>query len=115
MIRLVSRCLFNLSILMLSSQVFSQDTELHHYQAKQLVASGHILSLDDTLTLVSHYCDGKLIDAHLYQQQDKWRYDLQLKLNAGQLIDLSIDAKTGQPSSLTPLPSECQNHETVTR
>nr|WP_256260998.1 hypothetical protein [Shewanella sp. NIFS-20-20] len=100
---------------MFSAQASSQDTELHHYQAKQLVANGHILSLNETLSIVSQYCSGKLIDAHLYQEQDKWRYDLQLKLNAGQLIDLSIDAKTGHPNSRSPLPSECRNHETVTR
>ncbi|MGL5361035.1 MAG: PepSY domain-containing protein [Shewanella sp.] len=89
--------------------------ELEHYQAKALVNSGQILSLDGTLAVVNQFCQGELIDAHLYQEESKWRYDLQLKVQRGQIVNLSIDATNGQPEHSIALPSECQKHETATR
>lgn len=90
-------------------------TELHHNQASELVTSGKILSLTDTLNIVTLYCNGKLIDVHLYQEVDKWRYDLQLKVRGGELINLSINAKDGRPIPEIPLPSECRQNETTAR
>ncbi|MBW8183219.1 PepSY domain-containing protein [Shewanella nanhaiensis] len=82
--------------------------ELEHNQAKQLVSTGKILSLDVTLAKTQFFCFGKLIDAHLYQEEGKWRYDLQIKTQRGQIIDLSLDASTGQPNPYLSLPSECR-------
>ena len=85
--------------------------ELEHNQAKELVSTGKILSLDVTLTKTESFCFGKLIDAHLYQDKGKWRYDLQIKAQRGQIIDLSLDASTGQPNPNKSLPSECRAFE----
>ncbi|BAJ00474.1 PepSY domain-containing protein [Shewanella violacea] len=81
--------------------------ELGHYQANDLVSAGKILSLDITLSKIKYFCYGKLIDAHLYQEQGKWRYDLQIKAQGGQIIELSLDASTGQPHPNKSLPSGC--------
>lgn len=97
----------------LSSQ--ANTIELEHNQVKQLVKNGTILSLDDTLTIIHQYCSGKLIDAHLYQVNNSWRYDLQLKQPNGQIINLSLNAVNGQPVVQSPIPSECQQDEIVTR
>ncbi|BDM65734.1 hypothetical protein NFHSH190041_31860 [Shewanella sp. NFH-SH190041] len=98
-----------------SANLVNSDTELHHNQASLLVSAGRILSLQDTLSIVSHYCKGKLIDAHLYQETDKWRYDLVFKVRGGELLHLSVDARNGQPVPGLPLPSECRQDETTAR
>ncbi len=85
--------------------------ELEHYEAKQLVSSGKILSLDVTLSKIKHFCYGKLIDAHLYREEGKWRYDLQIKAQRGQIIDLSLDASNGQPDPYKSLPNDCRAFE----
>ncbi|NRB24488.1 hypothetical protein [Shewanella sp.] len=85
--------------------------ELEHYQAKHLVSAGKILSLDVTLSKIKYICYGKLVDAHLYQEQGKWRYDLQIKAQRGQIIDLSLDASTGQPNPNKSLPTGCSAFE----
>lgn len=82
--------------------------ELEHNQAKYLVTTGKILSLDVTLSKTKHFCYGKLIDAHLYLDKGNWRYDLQIKVQRGQIIGLSLDASTGQPDPYKPLPSGCR-------
>ncbi|MGL4613927.1 MAG: PepSY domain-containing protein [Shewanella sp.] len=106
---------FSLFTLVYPTIIQAGTIELEHYQAKALVNSGQILSLDSTLAVVNQYCQGELIDAHLYQEDHKWRYDLQLKVQPGQIVNLSIDATNGQPEHPTALPSECQKHETATR
>ncbi len=85
--------------------------ELEHKQAKYLVSTGKILSLDVTLFKSKQFCYGKLIDAHLYQERGKWRYDLKIKSQRGQIIDLSLDASTGQPDPYKPMPSGCRAFE----
>jgi len=88
---------------------------LDHDNVQKLVFSGNIPSLDDLLAWVSQYCDGHLIDAQVYQHQDKLRYDLQFMLNQGYVINLQFDAVNGMLDSLAQLPSECTKHETATR
>ncbi|MCL1093011.1 PepSY domain-containing protein [Shewanella kaireitica] len=85
----------------------SQKIEVEHYQAQQLVKGGEILSLDVTLAGIQTLCHGKLIDAHLYQQNGHWRYELQIRTIASQLVDLTLDAKSGQLTHPTKLPSSC--------
>ncbi len=115
MTRLFFICFFSLLAFQPWVRVAASTTELHHNQAVTLVASGQILSLTDTLAIVSHYCKGKLMDAHLYQEGNKWRYDLELKVHKGQLLKLSVDARSGKPVPGLPLPSECQPNETTAR
>ncbi|MCF1428143.1 MAG: hypothetical protein LPD71_05490 [Shewanella sp.] len=115
MLRLVFICFFSLLALQPWNRVAASPIELHHNQAVTLVASGQILSLTDTLAIVSHYCKGKLMDAHLYQEGNKWRYDLELKVDKGQLLQISVDARSGKPVAAIPLPSECQQNEITAR
>lgn len=112
--RLFILCFFSLTYLILGEKVAASSIELEHYQAKDLVTSGQILSLDESLAILTNYCQGQLIDAHLYQENQKWRYDLQIKIQRGQIVNLSIDATNGLPN-LNTLPSECRHNETVTR
>lgn len=95
----------------LLSHVASAAIELEHNQAKQLVSEGKILSLDLTLSQVQAYCDGKLVDAHLFHDQGRWQYDLQIKSENGELISLDIDAATGQHQANKPLPDACVPHK----
>ncbi|WOT04637.1 PepSY domain-containing protein [Shewanella youngdeokensis] len=81
--------------------------EVQHNQAQQLVDKGLILPLDVTLPAVQARCKGKLVDAHLYQQSDKWYYQLQMNSLQGQFIELHIDASNGQPINSNKLPSAC--------
>ena len=89
--------------------------EVDHDHVQQLVSQGHIRSLDDSLNWLAQYCDVQLIDAQLFQQNNTWRYDLQLQLKQGHTVNLQFDAKSGTLNSLTQLPSECTQHETATR
>lgn len=96
-----------LTLILLGTSYASTSIELEHNQAKKLVSQGKILSLDLTLVHVQQYCAGKLIDAHLYQAQGRWSYDLRLKTLEGELVSLSIDAATGQLQSDQQLPLIC--------
>lgn len=113
--RLFFICFFSLFTLVHPTIIHAEPIELEHYQAKALVNSGQILSLNGTLAVVNQFCHGELIDAHLYQEDHKWRYDLQIKVQRGQIVNLSIDATNGQLEHSTALPSECRKHETATR
>jgi uncharacterized membrane protein YkoI len=93
----------------------AKEHPVDHDNVQKLVTSGNIRSLDDYLAWVSQYCDGHLIDAQLYQYQDKWRYHLQFKLKQGHVVNLQLDAANGMQDPLTQLPSECTKHETATR
>jgi uncharacterized membrane protein YkoI len=97
-----------LSLILAASPQAQQLIELEHNQAKKLVSEGKIVSLDFALIHVEHYCSGKLLDAHLYQNQGEWLYDLQLRSDTGELISLSIDATTGKPQQYSQLPMACR-------
>ncbi|WP_372871591.1 PepSY domain-containing protein [Shewanella sp.] len=100
---------------LLQGKVAASAIELEHYEAKRLVSEGQILSLDATLKRVAAFCQGKLLDAHLYQDGDSWRYDLQFGFQRGEITHLSVDASSGKLSPDSELPDECQTHETATR
>ncbi|ABZ78145.1 conserved hypothetical protein [Shewanella halifaxensis HAW-EB4] len=91
--------------------VANQKIEVQHYEAQTLVNSGQILSLDVTLNSIQAMCNGKLIDAHLYQHQGKWRYEVQIRTLKGQLVDLVLDASTGQLAKPAQLPASCNTEK----
>ncbi len=94
--------------LKLSTAAFAnQIEEVQHYQAQQLVKGGKILSLDVTLAGVLAICHGKLIDAHLYQQNGKLRYEVQIRTQASQIVNLTLNASNGQLITPAKLPSSC--------
>ncbi|MDO6618045.1 MULTISPECIES: hypothetical protein [unclassified Shewanella] len=113
--RLLTALLLSLLISTLTPASQAMTAELPHDEVQRLVTSGSIRSLDYSLTLLAQYCQGELIDASLYQEDDKWRYDLQLKIKKGHIIHLFLDATNGMPESIDQLPSECQINETATR
>ncbi|MCK8047230.1 hypothetical protein MSG37_20280 [Shewanella sp. 1CM18E] len=100
------------AMLHLPTALANQKIEIQHYEAQSLVSSGKILSLDVTLTSIQAMCHGKLIDAHLYQDQGDWRYEIQIRTNSGLLVELLLDASTGQLAQPTRLPASC-NAETL--
>lgn len=95
------------AMLHLPAAVANQKIEIQHYEAQTLVKSGQILSLDVTLSSIQAMCNGKLIDAHLYQHLGKWRYEVQIRTQKGQLVDLVLDASTGQLAKPAQLPASC--------
>mgnify|MGYP000026069141 CR=1 FL=1 len=102
----LSLCLWA-AMLQLPAALANQKIEIQHYEAQTLVNSGQILSLDVTLTSIQAMCHGKLIDAHLYQDQGNWRYEIQIRTNKDQLVELLLDARTGQLAQPTRLPASC--------
>ena len=89
--------------------------QFSHDNVQALVATGTIRSLTDSLQWVSQYCEGQLVDAQLFQENDQLRYLLQFKLVNEDVISLQLDAVSGMLESLDQLPSECNKHETATR
>lgn len=85
----------------------NQKIEIQHYEAQNLVSSGQILSLDVTLSSIQAMCHGKLVDAHLYQDDGNWRYEVQIRTTKGQLVELLLDASTGQLAKPTRFPASC--------
>ncbi|UJF21746.1 PepSY domain-containing protein [Shewanella sp. OMA3-2] len=107
--------LFSLSTLNANFNSAQTLYEADHNHVQKLVSAGHIRSLDECLNWLAQYCDVQLVDAQLFQEKDKWRYNLQLKLKQGHTVNLQFDAQSGTLNSLTQLPSECTQHETATR
>ena len=93
----------------------SQALEPDHELAKSLVASGQIRSLDKTLAGLHSYCDAELLDAHLYQSNDHWRYDLYIRLRQGIAFSVLVDASTGELLSPDQLPGDCSPDEAAAR
>ena len=95
------------AMLHLPTAVANQKIEVQHYEAQALVNSGQILSLDVTLSSIQAMCNGKLIDAHLYQHQGNWRYEIQIRTDKDQLVELLLDASNGQLAQPVRLPASC--------
>ncbi|WP_417760776.1 PepSY domain-containing protein [Shewanella sp.] len=93
----------------------SYPLEPDHELAKALVASGEIRSLDQTLTELLHQCDAELLDAHLYQSDGQWRYDLYIKFRQGIVQSLLVDASNGALISPDKLPGDCLPDEATAR
>ncbi|QQX79535.1 hypothetical protein JK628_18755 [Shewanella sp. KX20019] len=94
--------------LKLPTLVFAnQKVEVQHNQAQQLVKSGQILSLDVTLAGMQTICHGKLIDAHLYQLDGSWLYVVQIRPLAGEIVELTLNARNGQLAKPAKMPSSC--------
>ncbi|MCL1051410.1 hypothetical protein L2755_17505 [Shewanella abyssi] len=97
-----------LCLLKLPTLVFAnQKVEVQHNQVQQLVKSGQILSLDVTLASIQAICHGKLIDAHLYQLDEKWLYVVQIRPLGEQIVELTLNAGNGQLANPTKMPSSC--------
>ncbi|MGS0681579.1 PepSY domain-containing protein [Shewanella sp. 125m-7] len=95
------------AMLHLPTAVANQKIEVQHYEAQTLVSSGQILSLDVTLKSIQAMCHGKLLDAHLYQHQGDLRYEVQIRTDKGQRVELLLDAKTGLLTQPVQLPISC--------
>ncbi|PKG57714.1 hypothetical protein CXF83_19950 [Shewanella sp. Choline-02u-19] len=96
-------CLLKLPVLVFANQ----KVEVQHYQAQLLVKSGQILSLDVTLVGIKAICHGKLIDAHLYQYDGNWLYEIQIRNPNGEIVDLILNARNGQLTNPAKMPSRC--------
>lgn len=89
--------------------------EPDHELAKSLVASGQIRSLDQTLAELHRYCDAELLDAHLYQSDNHWRYDLYIRLHQGIAFSVLVDASSGELLTPDKLPGDCSPDEAAAR
>ncbi|MCL1074687.1 PepSY domain-containing protein [Shewanella dokdonensis] len=112
--RLNQLCWAGLLPVIAHANVASLHLQADHNIAKELVRNGEILSLDTTLSKLQHFCYGQLVDAHLYQQDNKWRYDLLIRIDQDTLVRLDLNASTGEHDG-QPLPEECHPYETAPR
>ncbi|KFZ37502.1 hypothetical protein HR45_10870 [Shewanella mangrovi] len=89
--------------------------EPDHELAKSLVASGIIRSLDQTLAELLRHCNAELLDAHLYQSDGEWRYDLYIRFRQGIVQSLIVNASDGTLISPDKLPGDCLPDEAAAR
>ncbi|MDF0535533.1 hypothetical protein KDN34_14065 [Shewanella yunxiaonensis] len=114
MSRLSQLCWAGLMPVIAHANVANLHLQADHNIAKALVKSGEILSLDTTLSNIKPFCYGQLVDAHLYQRDGKWRYDLLIKNDQDTLLQLDLNASTSEHDG-QPLPEECHPYETAPR
>ncbi|MFQ6372579.1 PepSY domain-containing protein [Shewanella sp. YIC-542] len=114
MSRLIPLCWVALFPITAQANIANVPLQADHDIAKELVKTGEILSLDTTLSNLQHFCYGQLVDAHLYQKDGEWRYDLLLRTEEDTLLRLDLNAGTSQHDS-QPLPEECRPYETTSR
>ncbi len=87
--------IFPLVLLMLcTSVVLAHEDEADYEQARRLLDSGKILSLDEIVERVGIPPGGRLLDVELENEHGRWEYELEY-LVGGQVREYRIDAATG--------------------
>ncbi|MBR9727704.1 PepSY domain-containing protein [Shewanella intestini] len=112
-----SSSIISFSILVASTNHLPESIEYdyEHDKAQQLVASGTIISLDKSLQWLGQFCYGQLIDVRLIKTEGTWLYAVEMQLVNGKEIDVRLNATNDMNNSISQLPSECIQNETVTR
>ena len=85
-------CLVILTIC-LGRPTWADDTQ---DRALAAVAAGEIQPLDAIEALVAEQMTGEVIDVELDQNDSKWIYELKVRDTQGKLVELDVDAKTGE-------------------
>jgi uncharacterized membrane protein YkoI len=79
--------------LVVSASLYADDD---HEQARRLVESGEILSLQEILDKVREIEPGKVLEVELEKKKNKMIYEIELLNTEGLVLELKFDAKSGQ-------------------
>jgi uncharacterized membrane protein YkoI len=66
-----------------------------HDRARSAVEAGHIRPLQEILAAVRRQVPGRMLDARL-QQNGRWVYEVILLQADGQVVNVTVDARTAQ-------------------
>ena len=74
------------------------DEESDHDQDRAFAAlkRGEVLPLDKVLAGLGQHHPGELIGVELERRKGRWIYEVRLIDGSGRLIDLDVDARTGE-------------------
>ncbi len=75
-----------------------QDYETHDAdRARQALEKGEVLPLDDVLARLRAAMPGEISGVELEKEGGVWVYEFKVISPAGRMVEVRIDAKTGQP------------------
>jgi len=70
--------------------------KLDAQEARELKQSGQIMPLEQLITRVNKDYPGQIIEIELDEEKDRYVYDIELVDEEGVVIELKIDASTGE-------------------
>ncbi|RMF09232.1 MAG: hypothetical protein D6763_08180 [Alphaproteobacteria bacterium] len=73
---------------------------MRHDRARDAVRAGKIRSLGEIRRQVNQQFPGRIVGVELYQRRQKWIYDVRVLNNAGDVIAVQMDARTGAVMSV---------------
>ena len=80
----------------LVSTCFSTFADDDHEEAKRLLESGDILSLERILQKARAIQPGKILEVELETEKNQKVYEIELLTSDGRLLELLFDARTGK-------------------
>lgn len=93
--RLTPLILFLVPVLALTAAPVLADRE-DHDRARKALERGEILPLSRILDIARADSDGRVIEVDLDRDDGRWVYELDLLTRDGRLLELEIDAASGQ-------------------
>lgn len=85
-----------LTAMLIFSPVHILQADDDHIEAKRLLNSGEIMSLDDILEIIRQTYPGKLLEVELEKENRKIVYEIEILGADGIVKEIYIDAKTGK-------------------
>ena len=79
----------------ISFNVLGDDDDFNAQQIRQMVEQGQILSLEAILEIHKSLIEGKLLDLSVATEHGKIIYELEFLKQNGNVVELVIDARTG--------------------
>ena len=79
----------------ISVSVLGDDDAFNAQQIRQMVEQGQILSLEAILEIHKPLIEGKLLDLSVETEHGKIIYELEFLKQNGNVVELVIDARTG--------------------
>jgi len=80
----------------ISFSALGDDNEFDAQQIRQLVSQGKILPLETILQINKPLVEGTLLDLEVEAEHGKIIYELEFLRKNGDVVELVIDAKTGE-------------------
>lgn len=85
-----------ITLLLLLPASWSASADDDHDEARRLLKSGDIVSLEVILQNASRIQQGKILEVELESEKGKWVYEIELLSPEGDVVELVFDAATGQ-------------------
>lgn len=79
-----------------NSETLQMLAKLDADEARELKQSGKILSLEDIIARVQKDYPGQIIEIELDEEKDRFVYDIEVVGEEGVVIELRLDAATGE-------------------